>query len=123
MHPRTVARTIAIGRVAFGAAILIAPRLVGRAWVGQHADAPGATVLARGLGVRDVVLGMIALHTVDHPEVGPRWQRTLAACDLVDLASTLAVRESVPGPSLAVGTAVASGAAAAELWAAERLRG
>jgi hypothetical protein len=122
MSPRALARVIAIGRVAFGGAVLVAPRLVGRAWVGSDADRPGATVFARGLGVRDVVLGMIAMHTLDHPEVGPRWQRTLAACDAVDAAATLAARESVPTPSVVGTVAMASATAAAELWVAGRLR-
>jgi hypothetical protein len=119
---RSLARSLAIGRVVFGVGALVAPRVIGRAWVGPHADNPGPAVLARGLGIRDIVLGMIALHTVDHPEVGPRWQRTLAVCDLVDLGSTLAARDAVPPASLAVTVLSAGGAAAGELWAAQALR-
>jgi hypothetical protein len=122
MSARTLARIIAIGRVVFGGAIIVAPRLVGRPWVGSDADRPGATVFARGLGVRDVVLGMVALHTLDHPEVGPRWQRTLAACDAVDCAATLAAREARPKPAVIGSAVTAAATAAAELWAAQRLR-
>jgi hypothetical protein len=118
---RTVARALAVGRIAFGAALLVAPSATARPWIGDDADRRGATVLGRGLGVRDLVLGLIALHTLSHPEVGPRWLRTLAACDGVDLAATLAARASLPPQSVAISVAVASGAALGELWAASRL--
>jgi hypothetical protein len=118
---RTLARGIAIGRIAFGAALVVAPRATGRRWIGADADRPGATVVARGLGIRDLVLGMIALHTLSHPEVGPRWQRTLAVCDAVDLAATVAAREALPAGAVLGTTVVAGGAVLSELWAAGRL--
>ncbi len=122
MSPRTVARTLAVGRIAIGGALLVAPRAFGRRWIGDAAERQETAVFARALGVRDLVLGLVALHTVDHREVGPRWQRTLAACDLVDLGATVVARGSLP-PSAVAGTAViAGGAVAGELWAAGRLQ-
>lgn len=112
MSGRAIARTIAVGRVAFGVGMLVAPRAVGRSWVGDDGERPGATALVRALGVRDLVLGLIALHTVDHPQIGPRYQRTMAVCDAVDLLATLAVRDSLPPASVA-GTALVAGAGAA----------
>ena len=58
----------------------------------------------RSIGVRDLVLGMIALHTLDHPEVGPRWQATCAVVDTVDLLATGAARKDLPAAGVA-GTA------------------
>lgn len=121
MSPRTVARTIAIGRVAIGGALVVAPAFVARRWIGPDGDRQSVQVMARALGVRDLVLGLIALHTVDHPEVGPRWQRTLAACDLVDLTATVIGRSALPAAGAAGTVAMAGGAAAAELWAAGKL--
>jgi hypothetical protein len=121
MSPRTLARTMAIGRIAIGGALLVAPAAVGRRWIGADADRESVQVLGRALGVRDLVMGMIALHTVDHPEVGPRWQRTVAACDIVDLTATLIGRRSLPAGGAAGTVAIAGGAAAVELWAASRL--
>jgi hypothetical protein len=118
---RIVARTVAVGRIAFGAALVLAPRATARPWVGDDADRPGATVLTRALGARDMVLGLIALHTLSHPDVGPRWQRTLAVCDSVDLAATVAAREALPPRALAGTVAVAGGSALAALWASSRL--
>lgn len=121
MNAVRVAQGLALGRVAVGAALLVAPKAVGRSWIGEPAAGEGAQVLTRALGVRDMVMGLIALHTAAHPQVGPRWQRTLAGCDAVDLLSTVAARRSLP-PNGVLGTAAVAGVAiAGELWAASRL--
>jgi hypothetical protein len=121
MTGRDVARLINGGRIGLGAALMLAPRRTTRGWIGPDADAPGATALARALGVRDAVLGAIGLHTMDNPQVGPRWQRTLALCDGVDLAATLAVRRSLPRTGVALVVMLAGAATAAQLWAAGQL--
>jgi hypothetical protein len=104
--------------MAIGAGLVLAPRLSTAPWLGADAGRPSVAVLARALGVRDLVLGGIALHTMDRPEVGPRWLRTLAAVDGVDLAATLAARRALPAPGVALVAAMASGAAVAQAWAA-----
>ena len=86
---RAAARALAAGRIVLGAA------------------------LARALGVRDVLLGAMVLHTVDHPEVAPRWLAATAACDAVDFAAGAAVRSELPRVRGALGMAVAGGAAVA----------
>jgi len=116
-----VARALAVGRVAIGAALVVAPKLVGTSWVGEDASRGSAQVLARALGVRDMAMGLIALHTAAHPQVGPRWQRTLAGCDAVDLAGTLLARRSLPPRGVAGVAAIAGTAIAGELWAASKL--
>jgi hypothetical protein len=121
MTGRDVARTINVGRSGLGAALLLFPRRSVRGWIGGGADAPGVSALARALGVRDAVLGAIALHTIDNPQVGPRWQRALALCDGVDLAATLAARREVPRLGVVAVGALAAGAVAAQLWAAGEL--
>ena len=121
MAPRGVAKTLALGRVAIGAALVVAPRIAARPWIGPDADRDPVTVLARALGVRDLVLGLMALHTLDRPEVAARWQRTLAVCDLVDLGASAVARDALAPSALAGVGAVAGGAAAAELWLAGRL--
>jgi hypothetical protein len=116
MEPRDVARAYAAGRVALGAALLLAPRRLGRVWLGAPADTPAGAVAVRAFAVRDLVIGGIALHTVDHPEVGPRWQRTCAAVDAVDLAATAAARGAVPPVGSALVMAMAAGGAAVGGW-------
>jgi len=121
MDARTVAKQVALGRIALGAGLLLAPRRLSRGWVGDDADRASVTVLARGLGMRDLVIGGIQLHTLDHPEVAPRWQRTAAACDLVDAAASVGARRELPLAG-ALGVALlAASAAALQLWAAGEL--
>ena len=95
--PRSGARALALGRAAFGAALLIVPERVAKGWLGEYAERPAVQALVRSIGVRDLVLGMIALHTLDHPEVGPRWQATCAIVDTVDLLATGAARNGSAG--------------------------
>ena len=118
--PRHVARGIAVGRIAAGVALLAAPRPVAKAWVGDDGDGPAAAVLTRAVGIRDLIMGAITLHTVTHPQVGPRWVATCAVADVVDCAATLVAREELPSKGLPVallagGSAVAGFAAAAGL--------
>jgi hypothetical protein len=119
--PRDAARALALGRVAVGAALTLAPRLSGRVWIGASAAHGGATVLARGLGVRDAVIGAIALHTIDTPDVGPRWQATCALIDAVDGVATLAVRRELPRAAVAIGLGAVA-IAAGEVVLARALR-
>lgn len=108
-------RDIAVGRIISGLALLLAPGRISRAWVGELG--PGGEVLARCVGVRDLVLGGIALHTIDHPQVGPRWVATCALADAVDGAASLAARRSLP-PLGAIGVPVLASTAAAVGFAA-----
>ena len=65
---------------------------------------------------------MIALHTLDHPEVGPRWQATCAVVDTVDLLATGAARKDLPAAGVAGTAAVAGGAAAAGFYFSRALK-
>jgi len=109
--PRHLARLLAGGRIAFGAALLLAPERVARSWIGEYANSPAVRSLARSIGVRDIVLGMIALHTVENPQIGPRWQATCATVDSVDLLAALAASSDLPAGGLAGTVALAGGAA------------
>jgi hypothetical protein len=114
-------RAIAAGRVATGLGLLLAPRPLSRAWIGDLG--PGAEAVTRALGARDLVMGAITLHTISHPQVGPRWVATCALTDAVDGAATWAARAALPRAG-AVGVPVlAVGAAVAGLGVSAMLRG
>src|SRR5439155_23566887 len=108
---RDVARAIAAGRVLAGVAFLVAPALAGRGWIGADAERPAVQAIFRALGIRDLILGLLTLHVVDRPGVGPRTVATCAAADAVDFGATLAARESLP-PTAAVGALAMAGGAA-----------
>ena len=115
MSPRDAARALALGRMAIGAACVLAPRSAGALWIGPDARRPGTTVFARALGARDLLLGAMVLHTIDRPEVAPRWLAATAACDAADFAAAAAVRDELPAARGLFGMAIAGGAAVAGL--------
>ena len=86
-------RAIAAGRVAAGS---LAAR------TGAHLARLGRRPRPRGRGphavvdVRDLVMDGIALHTVDHPQFGPRWVATCALADAVDAGASYAARRALP---------------------------
>jgi len=123
VNARLAAQVLAGARVTAGLALLVAPKPVLTRWVGPALGGrPAVQSLARSMGARDLVMGMIAMHTLDHPQVGPRWQLTCGAIDLTDALAALAARSDLPfAGALGVG-AVAGGSAAVEtlLWRALR---
>lgn len=122
MSARLGARAIALGRVALGGALVLAPEAAARGWVGEGLAArPGVQALVRSLGARDFVIGLIAVHTAGNPAVGPRWQRTCAAVDGVDALATALAARDLPRSGVAGVVALASGTAVAELLLARRL--
>jgi FAD/FMN-containing dehydrogenase len=119
----TVIRAMGVGRVAIGAALVVAPRLAGEAGVGGGvAASAGGTFFARATGIRDLVLGLAALRHAEGP-MATQVQLGLAACDATDLVATVAGRRQLPKRSAAMIAAMAGGAFAAELWAAQRCAG
>src|ERR1700722_17336485 len=122
MSPRAAPRGLATGRIAFGVALLLTPKLLARRWLGELAERSAVLALVRSIGVRDLVMGLIALHTVDHPEVGPRWQATCAVVDGTDLLVTVAARGDLPAAGAASTSLVAGGAAAAGFYCSRALK-
>jgi hypothetical protein len=119
---RDAARAIAAGRVLVGAAFLVAPALAGRGWIGDDAERPGVQAIFRALGVRDLILGLLTLHVVDRPGIGPRTVATCAAADAVDFTATFVARKSLPARAAGGALTVAGSAALAGTVLAVALR-
>jgi len=93
----TLARGLAINRIAFGLGYIAAPERTGKGWVGKAAEKGGATVLTRALGARDLVLGAGALWAMQRRAESARpWFAAHAVADATDLAATVAARDSLP---------------------------
>jgi hypothetical protein len=119
--PRRAAGALALGRVALGVAVLVAPETVTSRWLGEHARHPAVRYLAHSLGVRDVALGALALGSLRDRRFAAETQVACATADAVDALATFSARAELP-PAGALGTvAVAGAAAVAELWLARRL--
>ena len=115
MDPRSLARAMAIGRVAFGVAFIVAPRLAAAGWIGRDARRAGTKVFITGLGGRDLALGAGILSALDKGGAKP-WLVAAMASDAGDLLGTLRSRDGIPALGTAVGVAITASATAAGAW-------
>jgi hypothetical protein len=96
VEARDLALSNARGRMAIGAALVLAPRLAGPMWIGRDADSRAVKVLARGLGARDVAIGLGTAVALDRGAPVRGWLEGAALADGVDLISTLLAGHSIP---------------------------
>lgn len=94
---RILAALISLGRCLFGVAFIAQPSLMERAWIGKHARLPGAQVLARGVGARDLAVGLGGLQSVARNDGSAQaWLAAGAVCDAVDFGATRAAGRGIP---------------------------
>lgn len=107
------ARGLAAARAAAGVALVAAPDATTRRWLGTASEGdPGRQTAVRGLGARDVVLGvgmLAALRSGNGVRQAARWLEAGIVADLADAAST-ALAEDLDTPK-ALPLAIALGAA------------
>jgi hypothetical protein len=122
VSPRRGAWLIAVGRLAIGLAVLVAPRKAMARWLGDDNARHGVVRdLGRGLAARDIGLGLATLQTLDDPVIGPRIQAACAVADTVDALATVIERESLPLVGVIGTIAVAGGAAVAGFYFSHKL--
>lgn len=117
----TIAKGIAVGRMAYGAACMAAPKAV-TGPAGQRAEGP-MTWMIRAFGVRDLVLGtgtFLALRADAAEAV--RWVEVSAAADALDLANAALFRRELDRTGVLGVFALAVPATVGGWWAARRLR-
>ncbi|GAC1317095.1 MAG: hypothetical protein NVSMB25_04110 [Thermoleophilaceae bacterium] len=110
MSGRGLALAVASGRTAVGTALLAAPRLSARAWVGDGGAT--AVVLVRALGARDALIGAGGLSALRTGRGARGWLVAGAIADVADALATFAARERLPGRARLVVTLGAAGAIA-----------
>jgi hypothetical protein len=94
---RVLAGLISLGRLLFGVAFIARPKLMEPAWIGKQARVPGAQLLARSVGARDLALGLGGLQAVARDDGSAQpWLAAAAICDAVDFGATLAAGPSIP---------------------------
>jgi hypothetical protein len=119
---RAVARIMAAGRVAIGTALLLAPGLVAGSWTGADGRRPGAKVLGRAVGIRDLVLGLGTLAALERgDERAATWVQAGAMADAADAAATMLAFKHLPRLSGLGVLALAGGAAATGFVASANL--
>lgn len=93
-----LARLLALARIALGAWLFLTPRWAIRVWVGRlHLDFV-STMAVRGMGARDVALGVGLLATLEGDGPARGWLEGAALADAADAAGTLAAWRDLPKP-------------------------
>ena len=111
MDARDIALAQARGRIAVGLAMLVAPGLAGRTWIGDDALRPAVKVIIRGFGARDLALGLGVVIAVDRGAPVRGWLEGSALADVGDLLATLFAGGSIPGSARKAVAALAGGSA------------
>jgi hypothetical protein len=121
---RVDARDIAVaqarGRIAVGAAMLAVPALAARGWIGSDADRAGTKLIIRGLGGRDLALGLGVVIALDRGAPVRGWLEGSALADAGDLLATLLAGDGIPAGARK-GVAALAGASAVAAIALSRI--
>jgi hypothetical protein len=120
MTAETIAKQVAYGRVAIGAALILAPKRVLRPWIGEAGATTGGRVLGAGFGARDLAMGAGTIHALSSGGPVRPWLLASAVVDAVDFTATFAARRSLPRSALGTCVLAATGVAAS-LWTAREL--
>jgi hypothetical protein len=118
---RTLTRAHALGRVALGAGLTLAPRLTAAAWLGRDARRPATQVPIRALGARDLAIGLGTAYAVGQGHGVRPWLGAGALADAIDLAATVRVRHRLPAAGVATVALMAGGSVLLELWLGSQL--
>ena len=116
MEPRTIARLIALGRVAIGAVLVAAPERAGERWIGDTSRSGGAQVIIAGVGARDLALGLGTAWALGGGEGERPWLLAGVVADTTDLVVTLRHRDAISVSALIGVGVIAGGSAALGLW-------
>ena len=90
MDHAALARNGAMARIGVGAAFLLLPVAATRPLVGPDAERPATKMFVRGLGIRDVLLGVGLLRAASRKESLRPWQIAGSVADGTDALATLA---------------------------------
>lgn len=109
LDDRTLALTIARGRIVLGVVASLVPGVVARVAPGD--SSPPTRALARMTGARDLALGVGAVTTLKEQTQDAEWVGMGAVCDLADGIALLATRRLPRRARLAGVGALATGVA------------
>ena len=117
---RILTALISLGRVLFGTVFIAQPKVMDPGWIGRQGRLPGAQVLARAVGARDLAIGLGGVQAAVRDDGSARaWMAAAALCDAVDFGATWAAGRRIPRKArtsvlgIAAASAVLSALAAA----------
>jgi hypothetical protein len=111
VNPRDSARSVAIARIVFGAAFMLAPGLTGRIWIGREATQPPVKVLTAAIGARDLAMGIGVLMAMSRGKPARGWLEGIALTDVLDFTMGLLGRDRLPTANRRIVLALAGGSA------------
>ena len=121
--PLTTARTLAVGRTLVGIVALLAPKKVGRLFLGSNiADAPAGTTVVRTIGGRDLALGLGLLVADRRKRPLRGWIEAGVLVDALDAVVAAFASRGVPFLSRVLLFFLAAGSATSGIIAANGLR-
>lgn len=116
MDPRELARLHGLGRAVVGLTLTLAPERAGAGWIGRDAGRPGARVMTRAMGARDLAIGLGAAYTAGQGYGAKPWQLAGVLADTADLLATLRERDALPSTAVLGVSAIAGGSLLLGLW-------
>lgn len=96
LETKDLARMLSLGRIVIGIGAFLAPHRFGRAWTGEESDSVTSRMAVRGLGARDVALGMGTLIALEGDSSARGWLEAQALADGSDAFSTLSNFKEMP---------------------------
>ena len=94
---RILAALISLSRFLFGVIFIANPKIMDQAWIGKQARLPGAQLLTRAVGARDLTLGAGGLQAaVRNDGSAQQWLAAAAVCDAVDFGATYTAGRAIP---------------------------
>lgn len=93
-----LASTLGFVRAAIGAVLFFAPRFSARAWTGEDPRGVTSNLAVRGMGARDLALGVGLLLAIERGSSVRGWLEAGALVDSADAAGTLAQWGSLGTP-------------------------
>ena len=84
-----LAQALGLVRIVVGAALFLAPRRVARGWTGEHSHETTSALALRGMGARDLALGVGILAALERGAPVRGWLEAGVLSDAADAVGTL----------------------------------
>jgi hypothetical protein len=115
------ARVLGALRVGFGAAMFLAPNRVAKSWTGDDTVSVPSTLALRGMGIRDIAIGLGLVKAVELGTPTRGWLEASALADAGDAVATLMSWRELGGARRLFWLAAEAGAAVLAMQLAEAL--
>jgi hypothetical protein len=96
LEDREAARVLGLVRVAAGAVLLLAPRLGVRVWTGERDPSATTVLTARGMGGRDLALGIGLVTALEKGTPARGWLEAGIVADASDTVGALIASGELP---------------------------